>query len=150
MSELKLTIELVPNPLWGRDLAKIMPRKEWDKLRKQVYAQYYHHCGICGADGRMICHEIWHYDDVNHIQRLTGFIALCDMCNNCKHIGRSGVLARQGKLEMKAVVDHFCNINGISWEEYKVANTAAFNQWRERNKHEWTQDFGEYSSLVHQ
>lgn len=64
-------------------------------------------------------------------------------------MGRSGKLAREGKLDLKAVVDHFCSVNGISWAEFKTINTAAFNQWRERNKYDWSQDFGEYSSLVH-
>ncbi len=150
MSELKLTIELVPRPLWGRDLAKLMPRKEWDKLREQVYAQYNHLCGICGAGGRMICHEIWHYDDENHVQHLAGFIALCGMCNSCKHMGRSGNLARQGKLDFGAVVDHFCSVNGITRAVFRKIRMAAFDQWSERSKHEWTQDFGEYSGLIRQ
>jgi hypothetical protein len=149
MTELKLTLELVPNPLWGRSLHKLLLRKEWEKIREQVIMQYNNQCGICGAGGRMICHEIWYYDDVNHIQRLTGFIALCDMCNNCKHMGRSGNLARQGKLDFGEVIDHFCRVNGISKSEVIAIRKVASDQWSERNKHEWTQDFGEYSNLVH-
>jgi len=150
MSELKLSIELVPRPLWGRDLAKLMPRKEWDRLRNQVYEQYNHRCGICGAGGKMICHEMWHYDDVNYIQRLRGFIAICDLCNLCKHLGRSINLSRQGKLDIEAVTRHFCSVNGISRTAFFTMVTEIFHQWRERNEHEWTQDFGEYSGLVRQ
>lgn len=145
---LKLTIELVPRPLWYLSLYNLLPRKEWDRLRNQVYAQYDYHCGICGVDGRMNCHEIWEYDDVNHIQRLAGLIALCNMCNHCKHILLSGTLARQGKLDLKAVVVHFCRVNRISMSEFIPIRRSALKQWNERSKHEWTQDFGEYSSLI--
>lgn len=139
---------MVPQPLWGRDLAKLAPRKEWDRLRKQVYERYDNHCGICGAGGRMICHEIWEYDDVNHIQRLTGLIALCSLCNSCKHMGRSHNLFLQGKLDFMPVVEHFCRVNGIAQLEFREVFDAALVQWRERNNYEWTQDFGEYESLA--
>ncbi len=148
MSELKLTIELVPQPLWNRSLYRFLPRKEWKKLREKVLAQYNYHCGICGAGGVMICHEIWSYDDTNYIQRLTGLIALCTMCNDCKHMGIAGRLAARGLLDIVAVADHFCRVNNISYEEFMPIRSAAFEQWRERSKHEWEQDFGEYAGLI--
>lgn len=148
MSELKLTIELVPRPLWNSNLHNLLRRREWEEIRKQVIAQYNNHCGICGAGGMMICHEIWYYDDANHIQRLTGFIALCTMCNGCKHMGRSRNLANQGKLSRESVVGHFCRVNGISIEEFLPVCRSAFSQWRERSEYEWTQDFGEYAGLI--
>ncbi len=48
-SPLKLTIELVPTTSWYDNLRKVIPISEWDKLRKRVYAQYGHRCGVCGA-----------------------------------------------------------------------------------------------------
>jgi len=93
-------------------------------------------------------HEIWDYDDVNHIQHLTDLVALCDMCNYCKHILLAGTLARQGKLDMKAVVVHFCRTNRISVKEFVTIRKLAFKQWNERSAYEWTQDFGEYAELI--
>src|SRR5712691_2581439 len=96
--ELHLTIELVPQPLWGINLHK--SRAAWDKLRKQVYAQYNYRCDICQAENvTLYCHEIWQYDDTVHIQKLNGFIALCNMCHHCKHIGHAKILAADGKLD---------------------------------------------------
>ena len=54
MAELKLQIELVPQSLWYLNPRKAMGQTAWDKLRKEVYAQYGHVCGICGAQG------LWH------------------------------------------------------------------------------------------
>ncbi len=148
MTELKLTIELVPKPLWGRNLHNLISRSRWDILRKLVYEEYDYHCGVCGATGRLNCHEVFYYDEVNHIQYLTGLIALCDLCNSCKHMGRAGALSREGKVDIRVVVDHFCTINNLSWSEFRVVVAEAFNQWKERNKYEWTQDFGKYSVLI--
>ncbi len=150
MAELTLTIELVPRPLWGRSLKKLAPPKEWERLRDEVLERDKHCCRVCGADGN-VCHEIWYYDDVNHVQRLTGFITLCRMCSFCKHLGQTYRLWREGKsIDLDAVVDHFCRVNGISREVYFEVSMAASRQWQERNKHTWTQDFGEYSHLVPQ
>jgi len=126
-----------------------MSRKEWKKLRERVLLWYDCHCGICRAGGTMICHEIWSYDDTNYIQRLTGLIALCTMCNDCKHLGITGRLAARGLLDIVAVADHFCRVNNISYEEFVMIRSAAFKQWRERSNYiEWTQDFGDYAGLI--
>ena len=91
----KLTIELVPATSWYANLRKLIPKADWDKLRRQVYARYGHRCGVCGASNtRLNCHEIWKYEQRKRIQRLLGFIALCDLCHHVKHIGLAGILAR--------------------------------------------------------
>jgi len=63
-------------------------------------------------------------------------------------MGRAGALSREGKVDIRVVVDHFCTINNLSWSEFRVVVAEAFNQWKERNKYEWTQDFGKYSVLI--
>jgi hypothetical protein len=96
------------------------------------------------------CHEIWHYDDEHHVQKLTGFIALCEMCHHCKHIGLAGKRASEGKLDFTKVVEHFMQVNQCSHEEYKAHSETAWETWRERNQHTWTTDLGMYAHLVTQ
>lgn len=148
---LRLTIELVPSPCWYSNLRTQMTQTDWDKLRKSVYAEYNHHCGLCQASDVMLnCHEIWQYDDENHIQKLTGFIALCPMCHHCKHIGLAGTLASEGKLDFEKVIEHFMQVNQCSREEYEAHSEEAWHTWGERNKHTWTTDIGTYAHLVRQ
>nr|MBF6592737.1 HNH endonuclease [Ktedonobacterales bacterium] len=64
----KLTIELVPAPCWLSNMRAALPRPVWDALRRQVYAAYGRRCGVCGAAGRLECHERWGYDDAQHVQ----------------------------------------------------------------------------------
>jgi hypothetical protein len=146
---MKLTIELVPEPCWYSNLRNQIEQPDWDKLRKQVYANYNHHCGICERTSKTLhCHEIWHYDDRAHIQQLEGFIALCPMCHHCKHIGYAGILAEQGKLDFQRVINHFCRVNACTQGEYKVHEAAAWRMWERRSQHRWKTDLGAYSSLI--
>ncbi len=143
-SKLLLTIELVPQTCWHSNMRKVLPQAEWDKLRKQVYTQYHHQCGICGAAGILHCHEIWHYDDEAHIQTLRGFIALCVWCHHVKHIGLAGILANEGKLDYEQVVAHFLKVNACNRASFEQHRKAAFEQWRARSKHQWKTDLGEW------
>ena len=143
---LKLTIELVPSPCWQVNVRTFMTRANWDNLRRSVYTKYNYYCGICQASNvQLNCHEIWQYDDENHIQKLTGFIALCPMCHHCKHIGHAEILASKGKLDLEQVIEHFMLVNQCSREVFQSHKKAAFDEWRKRNRFEWTTDLGTLS-----
>ncbi len=146
--ELKLKIELVPKTSWYDNLRKYTDKNDWDKIRKQTYVNYEHKCGICGnEEGRLNCHELWEYDDKKHIQKLVGFIALCDMCHHVKHIGLAGILAERGELNYEKVVEHFVKVNECDSDTFKKHRKKAFEQWRERSSHKWQIDLGEYKNL---
>lgn len=144
----ELTIELVPQPCWHSNMRSVVSRARWDQLRREVYAQYHHRCGICDAEGRLECHEIWQYDDDRHVQKLDGFIALCSWCHHVKHIGFSGILAARGRLDYEQVIEHFQRVNQCDRQTFEIRLRQASAQWRARNQFEWTTDLGNYSSLV--
>lgn len=148
ISPLRLCVELVPRPCWYSNIRKAVPRTTWDALRKQAYAQYYYRCGICGAQGRLHCHEIWHYDDEQHVQTLRGFIALCELCHHVKHLGHAGILAGEGKLDYNRVVTHFLTVNACSLEDFEQHRRQEFAQWRKRDKHQWRTDLGTYADRI--
>ncbi|MFQ5796840.1 MAG: HNH endonuclease [Candidatus Bipolaricaulia bacterium] len=145
---LKLTIELVPSTSWYNNLRKYTSKKDWDKIRKRIYAEYGHRCGICGAEGRLNCHEIWEYDNKKHMQKLIGFIALCDMCHHVKHIGLAGILASEGKLDYGKVVEHFMRVNKCNEKTFEEHREKAFDEWHKRSQHEWHVDLGEYKDVI--
>jgi hypothetical protein len=147
---LRLTVELVPRPCWYSNMRKVIPRSSWDVLRRQVYAQSHYQCGICQARGRLHCHEIWHYDDEQHVQVLQGFVALCEYCHHVKHLGLAGILAGEGKLDYDRVVAHFLTVNDCSLEDFERHQRQAFAQWRARSRFEWRTDLGAYAYLVAQ
>ena len=53
------------------------------------------------------CHEIWNYGDLQHIQKLVGFVALCRLCHHVKHLALALILAEAGRLDFDGVIRHF-------------------------------------------
>jgi hypothetical protein len=145
---LKLKIDLVPETCWYKNLRTQMRRSQWDKLRKTVYADQGNACCICGAAGKLNCHETWHYDEELFVQKLTGFHAVCSMCHHVTHFGLAQILAAQGHLDLEAVIEHFMRVNGVSREVFESHKTEAFRVWGERSKRQWQTNLGEWASLV--
>jgi len=147
--ELKLKIELVPSTSWYNNLRNKMGKRDWEQLRKKTYSSYGHQCGICDTrEGRLNCHEIWEYDDKEHIQKLIGFIALCGLCHHVKHIGLAGILAGKGQLDYEKVIEHFMKVNSCDRHTFLKHRRQAFAQWRERSQHDWQVDLGEYRDMI--
>lgn len=121
-----LEIELV-----HKSLKDILSRSEWDRIRKEIYKKYRYKCRICGSEGKMICHEIFEYDDVKYIQKLTGFISLCFLCNCVKHLGWSGI--NLSKEDYEKVIQHFMKVNNCSREMFDKYSDDASKKWAERS-----------------
>ena len=80
----------------------LVPKKYWDKLRKQTYKRANNNCEICDNNGKtqgfkhnVECHEIWEYNEETLTQILKDLIALCPMCHKVKHFGRSSAIGQQ-------------------------------------------------------
>ncbi len=115
-----------------------MTREEWDTLRKRVYTDYGNRCGVCGNPPPLECHELWDYDDKKHVQKLTGFIALCRLCHAVKHMGLTELRARNAE----AVKEHFLKINQCDRKTFENERKIAFELFEKRSKHGWKIDVG--------
>ncbi len=145
---LKLTVDLVPQTQWYKNLRNQVPRSVWDKLRKGVYAQAGFKCQICGAEGKLNCHEIWEYEEENLVQHLKGFHAVCSMCHHVTHFGMSSILASQGHLDIEEVVGHFMKVNDVSREAFEEHLLDAADIWSCRSQFEWVLDYGQWAALL--
>lgn len=142
---MKLVAELVPRTVWNKSLYQMLPKDVWTNIRNGFIKENGRKCQICGETaGAMNLHEVWRYDDVNHIQSLDGFTLLCTWCHHVKHIGLAGILADEGKLDYDKLVKHFCLVNDCSVEDFKNHVENAFDTWNKRSQYPWKQDFGEY------
>ncbi len=146
--QLKLLIELVPSTSWYDNLRKVLPQEEWDKIRKKSYKDAGYKCTICSVQGKLNCHEVWNYNDETHVQKLEGFIALCDLCHHVKHIGLAGILSSKGELDYEKVIEHFMKVNECDRRTFDEHKKRAFEEWRERSKQKWHMDLGEYKDIV--
>jgi hypothetical protein len=140
----RLTIELVPRPLWGKSLATLY-RKQWDVFRKECYAAAGHKCEICGGVGegkrKLEAHEVWQYTITGNrgLQTLIRLIALCPTCHAGKHLGRT--VSVMPEAERDKVVAHMARVNG--WDNPDRVRTyynETVTQWEKLNDLEWSQD----------
>jgi len=145
---MELEIELVPSTAWYSNLRNKISKEEWDKIRKQSYVDSNHRCSICNADGRLNCHESWEYDDKKYIQKLKGFVALCDNCHMVKHIGFASIQANKGLLDMKELIKHFIKVNKVNEIEFKKHQHQSFREWERRSKNKWEIDLSKWALLI--
>lgn len=131
----KFIVELVPKTSFYTNVRSQVSTDAWDWLRKETYRQAGYKCEGCEIKGRMEAHEIWHYDDVNHIQKLHGLICLCSMCHLCHHLGFASV---KGKLP--EVIEHLRKINKWNKEETNMYVEIVFDIWSARSQYKWDID----------
>lgn len=133
-----LTIELVPKSSWYTNVRSEVSQKEWDLIRKSVYKRAGYRCEVCGGRGTdhpVECHEVWEYDDDNHVQTLQKMVALCPSCHEVKHIGRASLNGNRLR-----AAEHLAEVNGWTLPKAKIYIQKSFEKWRERSQHEWTVD----------
>ena len=142
MNKGKLLVELIPKTCWFSSIRTTVTPKEWDKIRHLSYEAADHKCEICGNIGtkqgykhKVECHEIWEYDDVNHIQKLIGLISLCPKCHQVKHIGRAIAIGKKDECYR-----HLIYVNKWTIEQVQNHVLTSFELHKERSKHEWTLD----------
>ena len=108
-TEPRLTVELVPQTCWYSNVRSEVSTGEWDKLKRVTFEQANYCCEVCSGRGLkhpVECHEIWDYNDERHIQTLTGLIALCPACHECKHMGLANIKGRGA-----IATDHLAKVN---------------------------------------
>lgn len=134
----KLEVELIPSTCHFSNVRTTVKAKEWDKIRFISYEAAGNKCEICKCTGKqqgykhdVECHEIWDYDDENHIQTLIGLISLCPICHHVKHIGRS---IKIGKFY--ECVKQLSIVNKWNREQIDAHIAASFEVYHERSKHE--------------
>ncbi len=96
----------------------------------------------------MNCHELWEFDERRRIQKLAGFISLCDMCHHVKHIGLAGILASEGKLDYEKIVEHFMKVNECSCQMFEEHRKKAFAIWERRSKQDWKVVVGDFEKMA--
>lgn len=153
----KLSIRMVPGPLWGKNLRKILPKSQWQKLRKQVIAERGLTCQTCGKieveSKRIFAHEEWDYEltCLPAVAHLKGLVLSCWHCHAVEHFGATGNMVLSGELTQRAIedtIDHFCRVNCADREAFHAHHREAKAEWIRLSRLEWVVDWGPFASLV--
>lgn len=147
----ELFVELVPSTSWGANLRSILPKADWDKLRKNCYRLAGYRCEICGGKGPkhpVECHEVWEYEEIDYvegaslpeggltyIQTLKGLIALCPACHEVKHFGLASLRGRD-----KQALDHLMRVNGWGFTKAIEHIDEMQRLWGQRSAFGWELD----------
>ncbi|MFC1980174.1 HNH endonuclease [Chloroflexota bacterium] len=141
---MKLSITLVPKNMWGQSLRNLLPRSKWDSIRQLELDRAGKRCEVCGHQGTgLICHEVWDYDDERHVASLKGFQIVCKTCDLVHHIGRAGAIGHGDE-----AIQHFMKVNAFSRSDAIQQVRDAMGVWIDRNKYDWTIDWGIYEQDV--
>ena len=86
-------------------------------------------CGGCekSVSESLHLHEKWEFDDENFIQKLVGFVAVCEDCHNAIHFGRSN---KVGLGEFAKT--HLKKVNGWTDSQLNKHLGNASSQWVKR------------------
>ncbi len=138
MTSLKLTIELVPSSSWQYNLRSLLKPSMWNQIRKKVYLKFNNQCAICNSKSpKLQAHEVWTYEDENHIQTLKDIIPICFMCHGVKHIGFTSL---KGPENTEKFVKHFMKVNSCDRMTYQKHLKEEMGKFDERSKYEWQLD----------
>lgn len=138
MSDIRLSLELVPSTCWYSNVRSNVTADTWNRLQTHCFHAAKNRCEICGGVGPahpVECHEIWAYDDARHIQHLAGLASLCPACHQVKHMGRS-LQTGQGI----ASLQHLARVNRVPVAEAVAIVKEALLRCQERSRHDWILD----------
>jgi len=108
-----LEILSIPQSSWGVSLAQLLPKDDWDKLRKKVYAAAEHKCEYCGAAGvTLYCHEVWEFKYSE--QRLIRFDCVCGLCHDSIHFFGTTQRYQNNPAYIEKVMKHLEEVNKIT------------------------------------
>jgi hypothetical protein len=130
---------MVPQSLWGKNLRAILPKEQWDIVRRHAYAQAGYRCRVCGEKGLqwpVEADEAWEYNDESLTHTLKGVIALCPSCHHVRHWGLTMINGFEAE-----TTTHIMKINGWTSKQVNESVEVAFREWERRSGLQWTSDY---------
>ena len=154
----KLCPRLVPSPLWGVNLAKLVRLSAGEaemlepgstsvvaELRRYWWSIDRRACSVCGERGRHVDEE-WEYYVVasgelacnlvgdSGVAYLARVRVLCERCHLAKHLGYASAIGR-----LREALDHLARVNKVDEATARVALRRAMDAWEALSRIEsWT------------
>ncbi len=138
----KLSFQMVPSTSWFHNLRSLL--SNWPEISKSVRSTGCCHC--CGRQTDTLdAHEVWAYDDENHVQTLNLIIPVCKSCHNTIHIGFA---TASGRAEQ--AIRQYIKVNGLTRAEAEEDLNEAARVWERRSRYRWTMDETQLKNKVYE
>ena len=151
----KLSLELIPGPLWGRNLRSnvvgLGPGR-WLKLSRATRSAL-GKCAICGGTDRLHGHENWRYVEKprSGVATLVRVDVICTICHSVQHWGRIQQLLIIGVMspaDERRLIRHFMRVNKCTRAAFERHVVRSFRIWRLRSKKRWKIDWGPFEPMI--
>ena len=155
--EYQIGIQLVPAPLWGKNMRALLTQSQWRSFRNEILKRQGMFCATCGKtaekSSQLNAHEEWRYDEtvLPATATITNVSLLCWHCHHIEHFGLVRSLVNSGQLTIQAIDDtisHFCRLNGATKKDFSVHEIEANEVWVRRNGLEWRIEYGPFLDWV--
>jgi hypothetical protein len=154
-SRLKLRIELVPRPLWEKNLRSSdgLGKARWDKFRHKLIESNGARCAICGSAKRLHGHEVWEYREKKTVGTavLLRVEIVCIDCHDIHHWGRTTKLFQAGTITSDRygfLRKHFRKVNRCRQQVLDDHERRSVRVWLKRSKKRWKVDWSDFESAV--
>ncbi len=153
----KPSIRMVPGPLWGMNLRRMLPKSRWQKIRHGLIQERGLRCQTCRKtemqSKRIFAHEEWEYEATSSpaVAHLRGLTSNCWHGRAVQHFGATGNMVRSGELTAQAIedtIEHFCRVNQVSRDAFNAHRAEARAEWTRFSKMKWKGDRGAFAALV--
>ena len=133
----ELFIDMIPKTSYFKNVRSLFKESDWNLIRHHIYNRTNNRCECCGCKRSKFleAHERWIFDFENKTQKLIRIIALCKLCHQATHYGRSKVFK-----DITKINEHIKKVRGFSDEELQLHIKDAYANWKERNKINWIID----------
>lgn len=153
---LKLRIDLVPYPLFGRNLRSAKEGigvGRWNALRLRSIKACGGKCVICGGTDKLHGHEVWKYEEKKRVglATLIKVDAVCRTCHNISHWGNTSRLIMMGAIQYETYLlfrRHFRKVNRCLQADFDRHIHWSKAQWRRRSAKKWKIDWGPFVPLI--
>jgi hypothetical protein len=136
----------IPETSWGSSLSNLLTWPCWNRPRQSALVATGHRCLLCGAAGKLDCHEIWKYyeptkDGQIHrgalcgVQRLVKLIPVCADCHETFHLGLAGI---KGRLDI--AMERVTALYRLSDDERDAYLAMVKEDSNRRNEFSWAID----------
>lgn len=132
---MKIKMQLIPRPCYGRNLRSVLEEEDWVQISRAVRSDCT--CAICkrkfSSISKLEAHEEWVFKKGK--QTLKRILPLCKKCHRAIHIGHTAYEVSDKKY--KKIRKWYCKINHCNKEQFYADRREAYRQWAILSNQNW-------------